>query len=113
MRILVFSLGFLVILYSSEARLKTFVPEPMAEYEIRRVWEKVDRTRRILETKKEENKTMPKELLGGVEIKENVTKKRSDTVPIVVGCVLAGLIVVVLVSYFVVRIRKSRASSQE
>merc|ERR1711892_1623639 len=31
----------------------------------------------------------------------------SDTVPIVVGCVLAGLIIVVFVSYFVVRSRRT------
>jgi len=74
MKILIFSLGILVILYNSEARLHTFVPEPIAEYEIRRVWEEVDRPRRILETKKEENQTIPRELLGGVNIKANVTK---------------------------------------
>merc|ERR1711915_52561 len=44
-------------------------------------------------------------------LKEATTQKtpeeRSDTVPIVVGSVMAGLIVVVLVGYFVVRARKA------
>merc|ERR1711915_1070924 len=44
-------------------------------------------------------------------MKEETTQKtpeeRSDTVPIVVGSVMAGLIVVVLVGYFAVRARKA------
>merc|ERR1711915_412929 len=44
-------------------------------------------------------------------LKEATTQKtpeeRRDTVPIVVGSVMAGLIVVVLVGYFVVRARKA------
>ena len=34
-----------------------------------------------------------------------ITDNSDDTVPIVVGCVLAGLIAVVMVSYFVLRAR--------
>jgi len=37
---------------------------------------------------------------------------RSDTIPFVVGGVLAGLIVVVLVSYFVVRMRRGNSMAE-
>ena len=37
----------------------------------------------------------------------------SDTIPIVVGCVLAGLIAVVMVSYFVLRVRANKKKNSE
>jgi len=40
------------------------------------------------------------------------TEPRSDTIPFVVGGVLAGLIVVVLVSYFVVRMRRGNRMAE-
>jgi len=50
---------------------------------------------------------------GGMrETTQPPPEPRSDTVPFVVGGVLAGLIVVVLVSYFVVRLRKGNSMAE-
>eukprot|EP00091_Calanus_sinicus_P013638 TRINITY_DN3024_c0_g1_i1.p1 TRINITY_DN3024_c0_g1~~TRINITY_DN3024_c0_g1_i1.p1 ORF type:complete len:127 (+),score=55.48 TRINITY_DN3024_c0_g1_i1:45-383(+) len=38
----------------------------------------------------------------------NVPEEKSDVVPIVVGSVMGGIIVVVLVSYFIVRARRAK-----
>merc|ERR1711915_771845 len=44
---------------------------------------------------------------------QKTPEERSDTVPIVVGSVMAGLIVVVLVGYFVVRARKANNEKKD
>jgi len=50
---------------------------------------------------------------GGMrETSDPPPEPRSDTVPFVVGGVLAGLIVVVLVSYFVVRLRRGNSMAE-
>jgi len=49
---------------------------------------------------------------GARETSDPPEEPRSDTVPFVVGGVLAGLIVVVLVSYFVVRLRRGNSMAE-
>jgi len=49
------------------------------------------------------------ERAGLRETSDPPPEPRSDTVPFIVGGVLAGLIVVVLVSYFVVRLRRGNS----
>jgi len=52
------------------------------------------------------------ERAGVRETTDPPQEPRSDTIPFVVGGVLAGLIVVVLVSYFVVRMRRGNSMAE-
>merc|ERR1712198_195403 len=111
MRLLIVSC---LLAISFAVKLKPFVPQELDKAHL-------DIARVQFQKQKELGSTGEKVKPNGIDLekaewklqKEATTQKtpeeRSDTVPIVVGSVMAGLIVVVLVGYFVVRARKENS----
>merc|ERR1712215_391921 len=109
MRLLIVSC---LLAISFAVKLKPFVPQELdrAHLDIAKVQFQKQKELEPTGEKVKPNDINIEELEWKV-LKEATTQKtpeeRSDTVPIVVGSVMAGLIVVVLIGYFVVRARKA------
>merc|ERR1712002_684471 len=109
------SLVLCLLVTCSATKISPFVPRDTVKYqvEIARVnylKEKQEQAieRVITEGKIEAHTVKSDEEETTTENKEDPTNSSSDVVPIIVGSVLAGLIMVVLVSYFIVRARRNK-----
>jgi len=87
-------------------KISPFVPEEMTRQEL-----EIAKTHLKLEKREisaEELGRVDSDQSQSTTTEQVYTDDTDDTVPIVVGCLLAALIAVVMVSYFVIRARANR-----
>merc|ERR1712142_871296 len=102
-----------ILVSISAAKISPFVPEETAKHNIDIVRDQYAKEKRdeaqALEIEKAVK--LEEQPLNFVQEDETTERPKDDTntvVPIVVGSILGGLIVVVLVSYFIVRARRAK-----
>jgi len=95
-------ISLLLVVTCSSLKISPFVPKELTKREL-------DLAKTEYKYKVAAEQRHQLEDIGGVKVDTSTSgpppDESDDTVPIVVGCVLAGLIVVVMVSYFVLRAR--------
>eukprot|EP00092_Neocalanus_flemingeri_P036131 GFUD01039336.1.p1 GENE.GFUD01039336.1~~GFUD01039336.1.p1 ORF type:complete len:106 (+),score=38.71 GFUD01039336.1:119-436(+) len=96
-----------ILVVCTAAKISPFVPRDIARHDVDVAKINFMKEKKIQAEAMEASKNIPEEMSEATE-EPPVKDEKDDVVPIVVGSVLAGLIVVVLVSYFIVRARRAK-----